>query len=71
VVALVITGGAMATVSVRVALPVPALLVALRVTVEAPADVGVPAINPVAVLTDRPDGKPVAPKLVGELVAVI
>jgi hypothetical protein len=62
---------AVATVSIRDALPVPTLFVALRVTVEAPADVGVPEIRPVAVLTDKPAGKPVAPKLVGELVAVI
>jgi len=69
--ALVITGRPV-TVSVRVAVPVPALLVALIVTVDVPpVPVGVPEITPVAVLTDRPAGNPVAPKLVGVLVAVI
>ena len=58
-------------VKVRVALPVPPLLVALRVTLEVPAPVGVPEINPEPVLTVRPAGSPDAPKLVGELVAVI
>ena len=48
-------------VNVRVALPVPILLVALRETVEVPADVGVPEINPVPVLITRPAGNPVAP----------
>jgi hypothetical protein len=48
-------------VSVRVALPVPPLLVALRVTVEVPAAVGIPEINPVALFTVKPDGNPVAP----------
>jgi len=54
-------------VNVKVALPVPppltepALpLVAPNVTVEVPAPVGVPEIDPVAVLTDKPAGKPVA-----------
>ena len=50
-----------ATVKVRVVEPVPALLVALRVTVEEPAAPGVPEINPVDVLTDNPAGNPVAP----------
>ena len=59
--ALVITGFACATVSVRVAFPVPPLLVALSVTVELPAAVGVPEITPVEVLTDKPAGSPVAP----------
>jgi hypothetical protein len=59
-------------VSVRVAVPVPALLLALSVTVDVPpAPVGVPEITPVVVFTDSPPGNPVAPKLVGELVAVI
>jgi hypothetical protein len=48
-------------VSVKVAFPVPAALVALNVTVDVPAVVGVPEIKPVAVLTDRPAGNPVAP----------
>ena len=34
---------------------------ALRVTVEVPAAVGVPEINPVPVFTDSPLGNPVAP----------
>ena len=55
-----ITGAAAAMVSVRVALPVPPPLVAPSVTVEVPAAVGVPEISPVAVLTDKPAGKPVA-----------
>jgi hypothetical protein len=46
-------------------------LVALTVTLEVPAPVGVPEIKPELVLTLRPAGSPVAPKLVGELVAVI
>jgi hypothetical protein len=49
------------TVSVRVALPVPPLLVALNITVEAAAAVGVPKISPDPVLTVSPTGKPVAP----------
>ena len=47
-------------VSAKVALPVPPLLVALRVTVELPAVVGVPEISPEVVFTDKPAGKPVA-----------
>ena len=58
-------------VSVRVALPVPLPLVALSATVDVPVAVGVPEINPVAGFTDRPAGKPVALKLVGEFVAMI
>jgi len=65
VVTLVITGTAV-TVSVRVAFPVPALFVALSVIVETPPLVGVPEIKPVVVFTERPVGRPVAPKLVGE-----
>jgi hypothetical protein len=42
-------------------LPVPLPLVALSVTVEVPAAVGIPDINPLEVLTDNPLGKPVAP----------
>jgi hypothetical protein len=49
------------TVSVRVALPVPPLLVALSVTAKVPAVVGVPEIKPVAVFTNNPEGNPVAP----------
>jgi hypothetical protein len=58
-------------VSVRVAWPVPLVLVAPRVTVEVAAAVGVPEISPVVELTDRPAGNPVALKLVGEFEAVI
>jgi len=61
VVALVIAGAPTAIVSVSVALPVPVLLVALRVTVEVPAAVGVPEIAPVEAFTDRPAGSPLAP----------
>jgi hypothetical protein len=60
-VVLVIAGGATAIVTVRVALPVPPAFVALSVTVEVPAAVGVPEITPVAVFTIRPVGNPVAP----------
>jgi hypothetical protein len=61
VVELVITGAGTAMVSVSAALPVPALLAALSVTVEVPAAVGVPEINPVAVFTVNPAGNPAAP----------
>jgi hypothetical protein len=71
--ALVIAGGAEAAliVKVNVADPVPAALVALNVTLDVPAAVGVPEMTPVAVLTESPAGNPVALKLVGLLVAVI
>ena len=59
-VALVITGGGGLIVKVKVALPVPLLLVALMVTLYVPAVVGVPEINPVLVLTLKPAGSPVA-----------
>jgi hypothetical protein len=49
------------TVSVRVALPVAPLLVALTVTVEVPSSVGVPEINPNPLSTVSPVGNPVAP----------
>jgi hypothetical protein len=57
--------------NVRVAVPMPALLVALIVTGKLPPAVGVPEITPVDVLIERPAGSPDAPKLVGELLAVI
>ena len=62
VAALVITGGEPAglTVRVRVAVPVPLALMAFKVTALVPDAVGVPVIAPLAVLTDRPDGSPVA-----------
>jgi len=53
--------GAAAMVNVRLALPVPPLLVALSVTVDVPTAVGVPEINPDVLLTDNPAGNPVAP----------
>src|SRR5690242_16633139 len=63
--------GTAVTVSVRLAVPVPALLVALKIMVETPVAMGVPEIRPVAVFTPRPAGNPDAPKLVGKLAAVI
>src|SRR3989442_12797071 len=62
-------GGVIVTASVWV--PVPPALVALRVTVEAPAVVGVPEMRPVVALSARPAGNPGAPRLVGVLVAVV
>jgi hypothetical protein len=56
----VTTAGAAATVIVRAFVPDPPALVALRVTVEADAAVGVPEINPLVALTVRPAGNPVA-----------
>jgi hypothetical protein len=46
-------------------------LVALTVTLEVPGPVGAPEIKPEPVFTVKPAGNPVAPKLVGESVAVI
>ena len=71
VVALVITGAVGVTVSVRVAWPVPPCVSGVRLIVDVPGAVGVPEISPVPVFTESPAGNPVAPKLVGELVAVI
>jgi hypothetical protein len=48
-------------VNVRVAVPVPPPLVALSVTADVPVAVGVPEINPVAVLIESPAGSPLAP----------
>jgi hypothetical protein len=48
------------TVSVSVAFPVPVPLVALKVTLEVPDDVGVPEISPLVTLTLNPAGSPVA-----------
>jgi hypothetical protein len=61
VLALVIVGAGGLIVSVRVALPVPPLLVAVTVTVDVAAAVGVPEIKPDPVLTVSPAGKFVAP----------
>ena len=74
---LVMTGAgpviAAPTSRVRVALPVPPAFVAIKVTENVPrsASPGVPVMSPVAVLIVNDPGKPVAPKLAGELVAVI
>ena len=57
---LVITGTAELIVSARLALAVPPELVAPTVTIDGPAVVGVPEINPVVGLTASPGGKPVA-----------
>ena len=58
-------------VRVRRALPVPVALVAEMVTLEVPAAVGAPEMRPVEVLTLRPEGRPVAAKEVGVLLAAI
>jgi hypothetical protein len=59
------------TVKLKVAVPVPPALVALKLMLEVPAADGVPEMSPVTVLIESPAGKPVALKLVGLLVAVI
>jgi hypothetical protein len=56
----VTTTGAAATVIVRVFVPEPPAFVALRLTVEVAAAVGVPEITPLVALTVRPAGNPVA-----------
>lgn len=53
----------------KVSLSVPSALVAEMVTLVAADVVGVPLMIPVAVSTDRPAGRAVAPNEVGELVA--
>jgi hypothetical protein len=56
----------------KVAVPVPAVLVAERVTLKVPAaTLGVPEIMPVVVLIESPPGRPVALKEVGTLSAAI
>jgi hypothetical protein len=64
VVALEITGavttGAAATVIVRILVAEPTELVALRVTAEVAAAVGVPEITPLVAFTVSPAGSPVA-----------
>jgi len=50
--------------------PVPIELLALTVAVKLPDAVGVPLISPVEVLIVSPDGRPVALKETGVLVAV-
>ena len=54
------TGAATVTVIVKAFVPVPPPLMAPTVTADVAAVVGVPEINPVAVLTVRPAGNPVA-----------
>ena len=49
------------TVITNVADPVPALFVADMVTLDVPANVGVPVIAPVDVLMPSPSGNPTAP----------
>ena len=55
----------------RVAVPVPPALDALSDTLLVPVAVVVPLITPVVVLTVSPDGRLLAPKPVGLLLAVI
>ena len=59
------------TVIVRDALPVPLALVALIDAAVTATVVGVPVIKPVLVFTTNGEGRLLAPKLVGLLVAVI
>ena len=67
----VMTGAALRVIT-RVAVPVPAALVAERVTLKVPAaTLGVPEMRPLVVLMERPPGRPVALKEVGELSAAI
>ena len=68
-VALVITGGGR-EIKTSVAVLVPLALTALRVTLKVPERAVDPLITPVVLLKDRPEGRPVAPKLVGLLRAV-
>ena len=56
----VTTTGAAATVIVRVFVPDPPALVALRLTAEVAATVGVPEITPLVAFTVSPAGNPVA-----------
>jgi hypothetical protein len=58
-------------VEANMAVPVPLVLLALMETLKLPADAGVPEIRPFDVLTDNPEGRPAALKLVGLLLAVI
>jgi hypothetical protein len=55
----------------RLAVPVPSELVAEMETLNVPATVGVPEINPVPEFTVTPAGKPVAAKEMGVWVATI
>ena len=68
---LVISGAALRVIT-RVAFPVPVEFVAKMVTLKVPAaTLGVPEIRPLLVLIERPPGRPVALKEVGELSALI
>ena len=69
--ALVMTGIGGLTVKVSVRVPVPPAFVAVKVMVALPVAEGVPEMSPVVVFTFNPAGRPLAPKLVGLLVAVI
>jgi len=67
----VMMGGALRVIT-RVAVPVPVALVAVTVTLKVPAaTLGVPEMRPLLVLMERPLGRPVALKEVGELSAAI
>ena len=64
--------GAARRVRTRVAAPVPVALAAERETIKVPAaTLGVPEMRPLVVLMERPPGRPVALKEVGELFALI
>ena len=67
----VMTGAALRVIT-RVAVPVPVELAAERVTLKVlAATLGVPEMRPLVVLMERPPGRPVALKEVGELSALI
>ena len=70
---LVMVGATEAAVMVMLSacVPLPLPLVAAMVAAKVPVTDGMPVIKPVLMLTLSPAGNPVAPKLVGELVAVI
>lgn len=70
---LLMTGAGPGTLMVKTrgAVPVPTAFVALKVTVKTPVAIGVPEITPVVASIDRPRGRPVAPKLVGTLLAAV
>jgi ornithine cyclodeaminase/alanine dehydrogenase-like protein (mu-crystallin family) len=60
------------TLSESIAVPEPAAFAAEMVTLKVPAaTLGVPEMRPLVVLMERPPGRPVALKEVGELSAVI
>ena len=55
-----VAGVAADTVTIRLLVPEPAEFVALKVTVDVAAAVGVPEITPLVAFTVRPAGNPVA-----------